>query len=42
MWSDLNNDELLEAVRFHARRHEPLPLDLHAELMKRGLMTSNR
>lgn len=42
MWSDLSNDELLDAVRFHARRHEPLPLDLHAELTKRGLLSPTR
>lgn len=42
MWTDLTNDELIEAARFHARRHEPLPLDLEVELMKRGILGPTR
>lgn len=40
MWSDLTNDELIDAAQFHRRRHEPMPLDLQVELMKRGLSPS--
>jgi hypothetical protein len=42
MWTDLDNDELIDAARFHMRRHEPLPLDLQTELMKRGLLLPSR
>jgi hypothetical protein len=42
MWTDLDNDELLAAARFHMRRHEPLPLDLQTELMVRGLLLPSR
>lgn len=42
MWTDLDNDDLIEAARFHMRRHEPMPLDLEAELMKRGILPPHR
>lgn len=36
MWTDLSDDDLLVAAKRRSKRREPLPLDLQAELLRRG------